>query len=81
MLTVSLRNNPVSNGTAWVKVGGADAETLRYTVTSAAGQNVATGEITAMGEWAAIDVAFPAGIYLLTVTDGSNAATVKMVVR
>lgn len=81
MLTVSLRNNPVSNGTAWVKVGGADAETLRYTVTSAAGQNVAAGEIAVAGEWAAIDVAFPAGIYLLTVTDGSNAATVKMVVR
>lgn len=76
-----LRSNPVDGGTAWVKVGGASGQELRYCINSVSGQTVGGGVLSDHDGWNAIDASFPAGLYFLTVYDGMVSATVKMLVR
>ena len=77
---VTLRENPVT-GTAWVKIAGAAGEEVQYTITSMSGAMVATGSVMLDGEWNAIDLNCPSGMYLLTINDSTQIKTLRLIVK
>ena len=79
-LTVTLRENPAT-GTAWVKIAGVAGEKVKYVITSMGGVMVATGDVLLAGEWNAIDLNCSAGMYLLTINDGSQVKTLRLIVK
>lgn len=80
-LTVTLRENPAT-GTAWLRVSTTTAGELRYIITSVSGAAVSTGTIPAADDtWQPVELTIPSGLYLLTVTDGTSAKTLRLIVR
>ena len=79
-MSVALRENPAT-GTAWVKIAGAAGEEVQYTLTSMSGAMVANGTILLDGEWNAIDLNCSAGMYLLTINDGTQVKTLRLIVK
>ncbi|MCM1517690.1 MAG: T9SS type A sorting domain-containing protein [Pseudoflavonifractor sp.] len=80
-LTVTLRENPAI-GTAWLRVSATAATELRYIITSVSGAAVSTGIIPADDDiWQPVELTIPSGLYLLTVTDGTSAKTLRLIVR
>ena len=77
---VSLRENPAT-GTAWVKISGTANDEVQYTITSMSGAVVATDSVILDGEWNAIDLNCPSGMYLLTINDGVNVKTLRLIVK
>ncbi len=77
---VTLRENPAT-GTAWVKIAGAAGEEVQYTLTSMSGAMVANGTVLLDGEWNAIDLNCSAGMYLLTINDGTQVKTLRLIVK
>ena len=77
---VTLRENPVT-GTAWVKIAGAAGEEVQYTITSMSGAMIATGSVILDGEWNAIDLNCPSGMYLLTINDSTQIKTLRLIVK
>ena len=77
---VTLCENPAT-GTAWVKIAGAAGEEVQYTITSMSGAMIATGSVMLNGEWNAIDLNCSAGMYLLTINDGVNLKTLRLIVK
>ncbi|MBR3831829.1 MAG: leucine-rich repeat domain-containing protein [Muribaculaceae bacterium] len=77
---VTLRENPAT-GTAWVKIAGAAGEEVQYTLTSMSGAMVANGTVLLDGEWNAIDLNCTAGMYLLTINDGTQVKTLRLIVK
>ncbi len=77
---VTLRENPAT-GTAWVKLAGAAGEEVQYTLTSMSGAMVANGTVLLDGEWNAIDLNCSAGMYLLTINDGTQVKTLRLIVK
>ena len=79
-LSVTLRENPAT-GTAWVKIAGAAGEDVQYTITSISGAVIANGTLLLDGEWNAIDLNCSAGMYLLTINDGTQVKTLRLIVK
>ena len=79
-LSVVLRENPVAN-TAWIKAIGNACNVIQYTITSMSGSIVETGNVALDGEWSAIELNCNSGIYLMTVSDGLQAKTLRLIVR
>ena len=79
-MSVTLRENPAT-GTAWVKIAGAAGEEVQYTLTSMSGAMVANGTVLLDGEWNAIDLNCSAGMYLLTINDGTQVKTLRLIVK
>lgn len=79
-LSVVLRENPVTN-TAWIKAIGNACNVIQYTITSMSGSIVETGNVALDGEWSAIELNCNSGIYLMTVSDGLQAKTLRLIVR
>lgn len=79
-LSVVLRENPVTN-TAWIKAIGNACNVIQYTITSMSGSIVETGNVALDGEWNAIELNCNSGIYLMTVSDGLQAKTLRLIVR
>ena len=77
---VTLRENPAT-GTAWLKIAGAVGEEVQYTITSMSGAMIATGTVMLDGEWNAIDLNCSAGLYLLTINDGTQVKTLRLIVK
>ena len=79
-LEVAVRGNLSSGGT-FVKVSGNGGE-VRWTLTAVGGATVAQGRIVGDGSWQRLEgVRASRGIYLLTVSDGRTAKTVKLAAR
>ena len=79
-LEVAVRGD-LSAGGAFVKVSGSGGE-ARWTLTAVGGATVAQGRIMADGSWQRLDgVRASRGIYLLTLSDGRTAKTVKLAAR
>ena len=79
-LSVVLRENPVTN-TAWIKAIGNACNVIQYTITSMSGSIVGAGNVALDGEWNAIELNCHSGIYLMTVSDGLQAKTLRLIVR
>lgn len=78
--SVNLRENPAT-GTAWVKILGALGNEAQYVLTSISGAMVATGTVMLDGEWNAIELNCSAGMYLLTINDGTQVKTLRLIVK
>ena len=79
-LEVAVRGN-LSAGETFVKVSGNGGE-VRWTLTAVGGAAVAQGRIVGDGSWQRLDgVRASRGIYLLTLSDGRTAKTVKLAAR
>ena len=79
-LEVAVRGNLSAGGT-FVKVSGNGGE-ARWTLTAVGGATVAQGRVVADGSWQRLEgVRASLGIYLLTVSDGQVAKTIKLAVR
>ncbi|MBR5332559.1 MAG: leucine-rich repeat domain-containing protein, partial [Muribaculaceae bacterium] len=78
--SVTLRENPAT-GTAWVKIIGASGNEAQYVLTSMSGTMVANGTVMLDGEWNAIDLNCSAGLYLLTINDGTQVKTLRLIVK
>ena len=71
----------LSDGTARLRVAGNGGE-ARWTLTAVGGATVAQGRIVGDGSWQRLEgVRASRGIYLLTVSDGRTAKTVKLAAR
>lgn len=71
----------LSDGTARLRVAGEGGE-ARWTLTAVGGATVAQGRVVADGSWQRLEgVRASRGIYLLTVSDGQVAKTIKLAVR
>ena len=79
-LSVTLRENPAT-GTAWVKILGASGNEAQYVLTSISGAMVANGTMMLDGEWNAIELNCSAGMYLLTINDGTQVKTLRLIVK
>jgi len=79
-LTVTLRENPAT-GTAWVKIAGATGGEAQYAITSMSGSMVACGRVMLEDEWNAIELDCPSGLYLLTINDGKQVKTLRLIVK
>ena len=79
-MSVTLRENPAT-GTAWVKILGALGNEAQYVLTSISGAMVATGTVMLDGEWNAIELNCSAGMYLLTINDGTQVKTLRLIVK
>ncbi|MBR5552039.1 MAG: leucine-rich repeat domain-containing protein [Muribaculaceae bacterium] len=77
---VVLRENPAT-GTAWVKILGIANDEVQYTITSMSGAMVVADRVILDGEWNPIDLNCSAGIYLLTINDGVNVKTLRLIVK
>lgn len=71
----------LSDGTARLRVAGEGGEAC-WTLTAAGGATVAQGHVVADGSWQRLEgVRASRGIYLLTVSDGQVAKTIKLAAR
>ena len=74
-------NGNLSDGTARLRVSGEGGE-ARWTLTAVGGATVAQGRVVADGSWQRLEgVRASRGIYLLTVSDGQGAKTIKLGAR
>ncbi len=78
--SVTLRENPATD-TAWVKILGVSGNEAQYVLTSISGAMVANGTMMLDGEWNAIELNCSAGMYLLTINDGSQVKTLRLIVK
>ena len=71
----------LSDGTARLRVAG-EGDEARWTLTAVGGATVAQGRVVADGSWQRLEgVCASRGIYLLTVSDGLEAKTIKLGAR
>jgi len=79
-LIVTLMENPTASPVKF-SISGTSAESVDVTLVSMSGAAVYRNRMTVDSEWLSIDINAVPGVYLLSVSDGADASSTRVIIR